>query len=138
MNPEYRDAEHEYEIQLPKPGWLRILRRLLLLLSVGLGLVFLNDAVFSGWVAGGPPGDHELGWGRRSLGSLCFALASLLAGAFLIRALSGRPRPGLGTWSLAVAAILLGLAPFVAREILIDSCLDRGGRWNASLIECEQ
>jgi hypothetical protein len=40
-------------------------------------------------------------------------------------------------WILAVTAISLAAAPFVAREILIDSCLDSGGRWSAALIECE-
>ncbi|ABM93345.1 hypothetical protein Mpe_A0383 [Methylibium petroleiphilum PM1] len=120
------------------PTVLRVLRWTSLLVALAVGLFFLNDAFFSAWVAGGPPSEHKLGWERRSQGSLAFALASLFAGAFLFRALVRLPKPGRLSWFLAAVAILLAAAPLVAREVLIDKCLDSGGRWNNMFIECER
>ena len=117
---------------------LRILRWAWLLLAVVAGLFFLNDAFFSAWVAGGPPSEHKLGWERRSQASLALSLACFFAGAFLFRALIRLPRPGRLVWLYAVVAGLLALAPFAAREVLIDKCLDSGGRWNRMSIECER
>jgi hypothetical protein len=118
-------------------SWPRIFGWLLALLVGVAGLFFLKDAAFSAWAAGGPPGDYKLGWERRSLASLSWALACFLAGALLLRAPARLSRPGLVAGILAVTAISLAAAPFVAREMLIDSCLDSGGRWSAALIECE-
>jgi hypothetical protein len=117
---------------------LRVLRWVSLLLAIVAGMFFLNDAFFSAWVAGGPPAEHKLGWEHRSQGSLFLALACFFAGAFLFRALGRLPKPGLIAWLLAVVALLLALAPFMAREVLIDKCLDSGGRWNRMFIECER
>lgn len=103
-----------------------------------VGLFFLNDAFFSGWVAGGPPGPHKLGWERRSLASLVLSLASLVAAAGAFRSLGSFPRGGKLGWCLIVVAAGMALAPFVAREILVDSCLDGGGRWSHAALECEQ
>ena len=101
------------------------------------GLFFLNDAFFSGWVAGGPPGPHKLGWERRSLASLFLSLASFVAAVGAFRALERLPRIGKLCWFLFVVAGGMALTPFVAREILVDSCLDSGGRWSHSTFECE-
>ena len=117
---------------------LKLLRWCCLLVAIGVGLLFLNDAFFSAWVAGGPPGEHKLGWERRSQGSAAFAFASFFAGAFFFRSLARLPRPGRVSWFLAAVTVLLVLAPFAAREVLVDKCLDSGGRWNASFIECER
>ena len=117
---------------------LRILRWASLLLAIVAGLFFLNDAFFSAWVAGGPPSEHKLGWERRSQGSLALSLACFFTGAFLFRALIRLPKPGRLAWLFAVIAAFLALAPFVAREVLIDNCLDSGGRWNRMSFECER
>ena len=103
-----------------------------------VGLFFLNDAFFSGWVAGGPPGPHKLGWERRSLASLFLSLASFVAATGAFRALGRLPRVGMLSWFLLVVAAGMALTPIVAREILVDSCLDNGGRWNHATLECEQ
>lgn len=116
---------------------LRVLRWAVLLLAIAVGLFFLNDAFFGAWMAGGPLGEHKLGWERRSQGSLALSVASFFAGAFLFRALIRLPKPGRLTWLFAVVAIFFGLAPFVAREVLIDMCLDSGAHWNRMAIECE-
>ena len=117
---------------------LRLLRWVSLLLAIAIGVFFLNDAFFSAWVAGGPTAEHKLGWDRRSQGSLVLALACFFAGAFLFRALGRLPKPGRLAWLLAFVALLLALAPFMAREVLIDKCLDSGGRWNRMFIDCER
>ena len=39
----------------------KIARWIVLAILVVTMLFFLNDAFFSGWVAGGPPGPHKLG-----------------------------------------------------------------------------
>ena len=117
---------------------LQVLRWVLLLLAFAVGAFFLNDALFSAWLAGGPPGEHKLGWERRSQGSLSLSLASLFAGAFVFRALVRLPKPGRLAWGFAALAVILAMAPFVAREVLIDKCLDGGGRWNRMFIECER
>jgi hypothetical protein len=36
---------------------------------------------------------------------------------------------------IAVVAIVAGL--WISHELTIDSCLDRGGRWNGELRSCE-
>lgn len=108
------------------------------LLGLGVvGLLYLNDAFVSAWVAGGPPGPHKLGWERRSLASLLWSLAAFVAAVGLFRALGRLPRIGTLAWLLLAVAAVLALAPFVAREILIDACVDRGGRWVHTALECE-
>lgn len=102
-----------------------------------MGMYLLNDAAFSAWMAGGPPGEHKLGWERRSQGSLALSLACFFAGAFLFRSVGRMPRPGRLAWLLGALAVLLASAPFIAREVLIDQCLDKGGRWHHEFIECE-
>jgi hypothetical protein len=120
----------------PAPAVLTAIRWLLLIGLSLSGLYFLNDAFFSGWVAGGPPGPHKLGWERRSLASLLLSIASFLAATGTFRALGRVPHIGKVSWALILAAAL-ALTPFAAREVLIDSCLDSGGRWSSAFLECE-
>ncbi len=116
---------------------LGTLRWIVLLLAIAAGLFLLNDAFFSVWVSGGPLGEHKIGWQRRALASLALSLSCLFAGAFFFRALLRLPSPGRVAWLLAVIAIVLFATPFVAREALIDKCLDGGGSWNYAFLECE-
>ena len=103
---------------------------------VAFGVLYLNGAAFSAWVAGGPPNEHPLGWERRALGQLSFSVASF-ALAFGSRKLV----IALPAWRrLPVALVLVGLAfaaaPYVGRFILQDQCLDRGGKWSNLTLEC--
>jgi hypothetical protein len=104
---------------------------------VVLGLMYLNGAFFSAWVAGGPPNPHPLGWERRALGQLAFSLASftLAVGSFmLVQALPVWKR----SWVILVlAGIVLAVSPYVGRLVLQDKCLDRGGQWSNLTLECE-
>jgi peptidoglycan/LPS O-acetylase OafA/YrhL len=126
MNLSFQHASHR-----------KLLRWVLPALAVIAGCFFLTDAFFSAWNAGGLPGEHKVGRERRSLGSLSLSLACFALVAFLFRAVMRLPRPGLLAWLLAAIAVVLALAPFVAREVIVDSCLDSGGRWNQVTVECE-
>lgn len=103
---------------------------------VGFGLLYLNGALFSAWVAGGPPNPNPLGWERRALGQLSFSLASfiLAIGSFkLVTALPAWHR-------IPVALVLIGIgfafAPYVGRLVLQDQCLDNGGKWSNLELVC--
>lgn len=39
--------------------------------------------------------------------------------------------------ALAIAGIAVVLWPWVKAQLSIDSCLDRGGRWNYQAEQCE-
>lgn len=121
----------------PFPIALRIGRWVLLLGLLGLALYFLNDFAFSAWLAGGPPGDHKLGWERRSQASLALSVASMLAAVAAFWAMAQLPKVSRALLVVMGLSAILAVAPFVAREVLIDKCLDSGGRWNNSAIECE-
>jgi hypothetical protein len=115
---------------------IRIARWSALLLLAVVGLLLLNDALFSGWMAGGLPNEHKLGWERRSLASLLMAAASFLAAGAAFRVIPRIPRIGKLSWALVLAAVALAGSPFVAREVLIDSCRDSGGSWSRDFLEC--
>lgn len=115
---------------------VRVARWSALLLLVMVGLLLLNDAFFSGWMAGGPPNEHKLGWERRSLASLLMATASFFAAGAAFRAIPRIPRIGKVAWVLVFFAAVLAASPFVVREVLIDSCLDSGGSWSHDFLEC--
>jgi hypothetical protein len=103
---------------------------------VVLGLLYLNGAIFSAWVAGGPPNAHPLGWERRALGQLSFSAACfvLAAGSFkLVVALPAWRRLPVVLVALGVA---LGVAPYAGRLVLQDKCLDGGGKWSNLTLEC--
>ena len=100
------------------------------------GLYFLNDAFFSGWVAGGPPGEHKLGWERRSLASLLYLLACFI-GAFAAFKVVKYGAHTSRVWLLvALLACLLGAAPFAVRTNHIAQCSATGGTWSSDFLEC--
>jgi hypothetical protein len=68
---------------------------------------------------------------------LLFALAAALAAVGLFLGIRRRTRPVL--WlGLVIAACMSAATPFLAREVLIDRCLDAGGVWNYDGLQCEQ
>ena len=121
-----------YILAIPK-----IARWIVLAILVVTMLFFLNDAFFSGWVAGGPPGPHKLGWERRALSSLLLSGAALFGAIGTFRALGRLPRIGVVSWVLLALAASLTLTPFIIREVLVDQCLDSGGSWSHTFLECE-
>jgi hypothetical protein len=120
------------------PSWIRTVRWGVLVAFLAAGLYLLNDAAYSIWLAGGPPGDNKLGWERRGISSLSYAFACFMVGAGVFRALVRLPRVGTASCVLLTAAIALACAPFVWRQLLIDKCLDSGGQWSHAAIECQR
>lgn len=128
-----RAIENDPSVKSASRMYTRILtstiaRWFVLLVLCVVSLFFLNNAFFSGWVAGGPPGPHKLGWERRALASLLLSGASLFGAIGAFRALGRLPKIGILSWLLLALAGSLALAPFVTREFLVDTCLDNGGR----------
>lgn len=121
-----------------QPSKPRRLLSWLALLSLGaVAALLLNGALFSAWMSGGPPNPYPQGWALRSLAFLVWSLAAATGAAALFYAI--RRASNLGRTLLIVCAICAALAaaPFLAREVLIDKCLDGGGRWNAGGLVCE-
>ncbi len=77
-----------------------------------------------------------IGWSRRALGHLCFALAALFVGVGLFVGIRTFPKLGKGAIALTVIGILLSVSPYIGRFILNDGCLDRGEKWNHEAIQC--
>lgn len=109
-----------------------------LVLFGAAALVFLNSALYSAWVAGGPPAQFKAAWEHRALQQLCRAFAFVLfaVSAFWSLTVPLRVRP------LTLLVLLVGLAvllvPATRELMLIDACLDSGGRWGGATFVCER
>jgi len=114
----------------------QIIRWSVLLMFIVVALLYLNSAFYSAWVSGGPPNPYPIGWSRRALGHLCFALGALFVGVGLFIGLRTFPKLGKGSIAITIIGILLVASPYIGRFILIDSCLDRGEKWNHEAIQC--
>jgi hypothetical protein len=103
-----------------------------------MGLLYLNSAAFSFWVAGGPPNDFPESWIQRGIWHLCIAFALFSVGAAVFFAMPKFPKLSkIGICFLGMAVVLL-IVP-VAREFLIsDACLDSGGSWNKGEFRCQR
>lgn len=101
-------------------------------------LLLLNGALFSAWVAGGPPNPYPEGWALRSKAQAIWALATTLAAVGLFRVIRKYPTVGRVTWIVLALSGFLVVYPWAEREIMIDKCLDGGGRWNAGGLQCER
>lgn len=114
----------------------QVIRWLVLVAFVVLSLLYLNSALYSAWVSGGSPNPYPIGWSRRAIGHLCFALAALLIGIGLFKGIKTLPKLGKRAIAIAVVGVLLAVAPYIGRFVLIDACLDRGEKWNHEAIQC--
>lgn len=103
---------------------------------VALAVLYLNAALFSAWMSGGPPNPYPQGWKHLAFGQLVTAMASFLLaiGSYkLIRPLPAWKRPAL---SLVVVGVAMSAAPYFGRFVLQDRCLDQGGQWRNVTLEC--
>lgn len=131
------------DVMGPAPGVERSrLRRLAawvtLLVGIVVALLYLNGAAYSAWAASGPPSEVPQAWLHRAFTHLCFAVAALLVGSAAFRTIRGLPhvdRPSL--WLALVAALAL-VSLRVRLFILVDDCLNLGGRWNQASFSCEK
>lgn len=103
---------------------------------VALGLLYLNAALFSAWMSGGPPNPHPLGWGRLALGQLSTALASFILAVGSYKLVASLPVWRRLPLALVLTGLFLSLAPYLGRFVLQDQCLGRGGSWSNITLEC--
>jgi len=114
----------------------QIIRWCVLLAFVCLALLYLNSAVYSAWVSGGPPNPYPIGWSRRALGHFSFSAAALFIGIGLFRGILTFPKVGRGALMLLAMGLSLIAAPYIGRFVLSDRCLDQGGSWSNQTIQC--
>ena len=114
----------------------RLIMWLVLITLIIVALLYLNSAIYSAWMSAGPPNPYSLGWSRRAIGHLCFALAALSFGLGVFKGIQTFPRATQGAAIFIVLGALLALGPYIGRFVLFDSCLDRGGSWNRGTLQC--
>ena len=120
-----------------KPSLPRQLTSWLALVAcIVLALLYLNSSIYSAWVSGGPPNPYPLGWSRRALGQLGFALAAVCFGIGLFKGIRAFPRLTPGAVAFVALGALLASSPYIGRFVLTDACLDRGGSWNRDTLQC--
>lgn len=107
-----------------------------LAIFVFLFFAYLNSAVYSAWVSGGPPTPYPLGWLRRALGHLSFSAAALSVGFALFIGIRQMPKLKKTPLVLLAVGLCLIAAPYVGRAILEDKCVDNGGSWSKSTLQC--
>jgi magnesium-transporting ATPase (P-type) len=114
----------------------QLIRWLLLAVFILLALFFLNGALYSAWVSGGPPNPYPTGWFRRAIAQLCFALAAVSFGAGLFKAVRTFPGATKETAAFILLGAVLAITPYIGQFVLIGNCHDRGGNWNRETIQC--
>jgi hypothetical protein len=108
-----------------------------LLTGLALALVYLNSAAYSAWAGGGPPTSIREAWMHRAFAHLCYAVAAVLGGFTLFRVIRA-PRLDRAALTLLALAVVFIAAPQVRRFLLVDRCLDSGGRWDAAAFRCQR
>ncbi len=109
-----------------------------LLAGGALALVYLNSAAYSAWAGGGPPTTIRDAWMHRAFAHLCYAVAAALGGILLFRVIRRPPRLDRAALVLAVLALVVIAAPHARRFLLVNRCLDSGGRWDAAAFRCQR
>ncbi len=114
-----------------------VVRWVALVAGVSVAVLYLNSALFSAWVSGGPPTPVPLAWRNSAFTHLCYSAAALLIAFAFFRGIRAVPRLD----RIALVLLILGMgavaAPHVREFFLVDRCLDAGGRWNAARFICE-
>ncbi len=108
----------------------------ILLATLLLATLYLNSALFSAWIAGGPPNPIPDAWAHRAVTQSCTAASLVLAGIASFRVIRTFPRVGILPLLTGLVAILVLSVPKLREFVLIDSCLDSGGRWEAREFRC--
>lgn len=75
---------------------------------------------------------------HRALAHLCYAVAATLGGVVLFRVIRRPPRLDRAALGLVVLALVFIAAPHARRFLLVDRCLDSGGRWDAAAFRCQR
>jgi len=117
-----------------------IARWIALIGLIGLGLLYLNSTAFSLWAAGGPPTEVPKAWLHRALVQFGFSIASFATAIFVFKVLkpgfSFKGKKILYVW-LIIVAVSISYPP-IKEFILVDTCLDSGGKWSEKHFECKR
>jgi hypothetical protein len=75
---------------------------------------------------------------QRAFAHVCYAGAAVLIGCAVFRAIRRLPRSDRLGLVLALFALAAVAAPRIRQFILVDGCLDAGGRWDGAAFRCER
>lgn len=107
--------------------------------SVVGGLILLNSAFYCAWVSSGPPTDYPKAWEQQSYLHFGYSGALIATGIMCFVGLrekfKWKKSITFYLWMLFVIYCLAG--PWVRKQILIDKCLDSGGKWDESHFSCK-
>jgi hypothetical protein len=116
----------------------RVARWGALVVCLALAVLYLNSAAYSAWAGAGPPTTIRDAWMDRALAHLCYAAAAVLGGFTLFRVTRRPPRLDRSALALLVLSVVFIAAPHARRFLLVDRCLDSGGRWDAAAFRCRR
>ncbi len=100
-----------------------------------VAMLYLNSAAYSAWLSSGPRTDVPAWWLHRSFAHLCFAGVALALGVAVF--LAFRALRVTRASIVPAVALLLLVMPRVRSFLLVDRCLDSGGRWDAATFSCK-
>ena len=103
---------------------------------VALGLLYLNAALFSAWMSGGPPNPYPLGWQRLAVGQLGLTVASFVLAIASYKLVVSLPKWRRVPLVFTLAGLALAAAPYAGRLLLEHQCLQIGGAWSNVTLEC--
>lgn len=116
-----------------------LLRWSLLIACIAFGLLYLNGAVGSWWASWGPPNNYPKAWEQHAIVWLGFSAALFFTGPMLFFALERdfefKKSIYKFVWLIGVVAALA--YPKMREFLLVDGCLDSGGKWSAIYFECK-
>jgi len=116
----------------------KMLRWGILGVSIVGGLVLLNRAIYCAWISGGPPTDYPKAWEQQAYLHFGFSGAFIATGIMCFIGLrekfNWKKSITFYLWVLFVCYCLA--SPWVRKQILIDKCLDSGGKWDDSHFVC--
>ena len=101
-----------------------------------LGLLYLNAALFSAWMSGGPPNPYPHGWGRLATGQLSTSAASFVLAVASYKLVISLPAWRRTPIALIVFALFLAIAPYIGRTVLHGQCVSQKGEWSNLTLEC--
>ncbi len=117
-----------------------VIRWVLLLGLIALGLLYLNSAAFSAWVAGGPSNDYPHAWAQRALVHFGISISLIASGVMAFIAIKSEFKWKVSKFKyvwLLILLLALGY-PKVREWMLIDKCRDSGGVWNSQYFDCRR
>jgi len=115
------------------------IRWTLLILFAAASLLYLNSAMASAWVSGGPPTEYAKAWGQRGIIHFGYFVGLFFTGilAFVVFGKNYSFKKSKFKYVWLAIIILSLLYPKYREFILVDKCLDSGGSWDKAHFECK-